>query len=423
MSSKSRGQLERRLSTGQATVIGLGSMVGAGVFASFGAAAGAAGKLLLVSLVIAGFLAFANATSSAQLAAQHPTSGGTYVYGNRQLGHWWGFAAGWSFLTGKTASCAAIALTFGAYVAPDHARWVAAAAVLALTIVNILGISRTATVTAIVLAITLTAIAAVLIGAWISPDVASDAGDLAASEADTGNGFVGVLRGAGLLFFAFAGYARIATMGEEVRDPRRAIPRAIIGALGAAALLYAVIGATLLTQFGSDGLAASAAPLRDLVAGSPVLSVIAQIGAATATLGSLLGLLAGLGRTGLAMAREGDLPRGFAWVEPRHSTPAAVEVTVAAIVIALVFFVDLTWAIGASSFAVLLYYAIANVSAFTQREPHRMYPRALHIAGAIGCVIVACFVPVSSLIAGAVVLMVGLFGRLGVRMIQRKTSA
>jgi APA family basic amino acid/polyamine antiporter len=121
-------RLARRLGLGDAVVIGLGSMIGAGVFAAFAPAAEAAGSGLLLGLALAAAVAYANALSSAQLAALYPLSGGAYIYGCERLGHFWGFLAGWAFVVGKTASCAAMALTFGAYAAPSFARWLAVAA-------------------------------------------------------------------------------------------------------------------------------------------------------------------------------------------------------------------------------------------------------------------------------------------------------
>src|SRR5205823_6784705 len=139
--------LARRLGPGDAVVIGLSSMIGAGVFSAFGPAARAAGSGLLVGLALAAGVAYCNAVASAQLAAQYPESGGTYVYGRERLGEWWGFLAGWGFVIGKTASCAAMALTFASYAAPGHVwvqRLTALAAVGALTAANLRGVSRTA---------------------------------------------------------------------------------------------------------------------------------------------------------------------------------------------------------------------------------------------------------------------------------------
>ena len=323
--------LARRLGTFDAVIIGLGSMLGAGVFAAFSPAAGVAGAGLLIGLAVAALVAYCNATASAQLAAEYPTSGGTYIYGRERLGPWWGFFAGWGFVIGKTASCAAMALTFAAYVSPPAwERPVAVAAVIILATVNYYGITRTAALTKIIVAIVLATLALVVTASLSSTNATASvrSWDLLAS------GWYGLLQSAGLLFFAFAGYARIATMGEEVRDPERVIPRAILTALTIAVSIYLLVGASILVALGPAGVAASPAPLAAAVnvagwgwAGLPV-----RLGAAAAALGALLALIAGVGRTTLAMARHDDLPRWLAAVHERHQVPHHGEVTVAGLV-------------------------------------------------------------------------------------------
>ena len=404
------GRLARVLGLRDAVIIGLGSMVGAGIFSSFAPAAAAAGSGLLVGLAIAAVVAYCNATSSAQLAVQYPQSGGTYLYGRERLGEWAGFTAGWSFVIGKTASCAAMALTFAAYAAP--AGWekpVAVVAVLALAAVNCFGVTRTALLTRVLVAVSLAALAVVVIGGLTGTRPASA---LVVTDLFDG-GWYGILQSAGLLFFAFAGYARIATMGEEVRDPARTIPRAIVTALAIALSVYVVVAVTALLVLGPDRLAASTAPLVDVVeSGSwaPAAWVV-RLGAAAAALGALLALVAGIGRTALAMARNRDLPGYLDRVDPRFSVPRNAELTLAAVVCVLVITVDLRGAIGFSSFGVLLYYFIANIAAIGQATPHRRYPRALQVVGAAGCAVLVIALPPVSTLCGVAVVAVGLVYR------------
>jgi APA family basic amino acid/polyamine antiporter len=407
-----QGPLARRLTLSDAVVIGLGSMIGAGIFSAFSPAAAAAGAGLLIGLAIAAAVAYCNATASAQLAAQYPTSGGTYVYGRERLGGWPGFLAGWSFVIGKTASCAAMALTFAAYVAPE--RWqqpVAALAVALMAGVNLLGVTRTARLARVIVVVVLTVLAVVVLAGISGASAASPwSGTLDA-------GWYGILQSAGLLFFAFAGYARIATMGEEVRDPSRTIPRAILTALGIALAVYAAVAVTVLAALGPDLLAQSRAPLRDTVAavGWSWAEPLVQIGAAAASLGALLALIAGVGRTALAMARNHDLPHSLAAVHPRYRVPHRAETAVAVVVIALVLTIDLRGAIGFSSFGVLLYYAIANAAAYTQTGQRRRYPRALQVGGVAGCLLLVATLPGGSIAAGTAVLAVGVGYRLAVQ--------
>jgi len=234
-----------------------------------------------------------------------------------------------------------------------------------------------------------------------------------------------VLQSAGLLFFAFAGYARIATLGEEVRNPRVTIPRAIQLALGIVVVVYAVVGFGALRALGADGLAGSTAPLADVVgaAGWPGGDLIVRVGAAAACGGALLGLVAGVGRTTLAMAREGDLPRPLAVVHPVHRVPARAEAVLGVVLVVLVLVADLRTAVGFSSFAVLTYYAVANLAALTQGPDDRRRPRVLQVLGLVGCVVLAASLPPASVLAGGAVLFVGLAGRAVVLAVAGRTPS
>ncbi|MGW0756345.1 APC family permease [Streptomyces sp. NPDC002814] len=398
----SSSELRRTLGVGDAVLIGLGSMVGAGIFAALAPAAHAAGSGLLLGLGVAAVVAYCNATSSARLAALYPASGGTYVYGRERLGEFWGYLAGWSFVVGKTASCAAMALTVGAYVWPEQAHAVAVAAVVALTAVNYGGVQKSAWLTRGIVAVVLAVLASVVVVCLGSGD--SDAGRL---DIGASGGLGGVLQAAGLLFFAFAGYARIATLGEEVRDPARTIPRAIPLALGIALVVYACVAVAVLSVLGAGALGDAAAPLADAVraAGVPGLVPVVRVGAAVAALGSLLALILGVSRTTLAMARDRHLPGALAAVHPRFQVPHRAELAVGAVVAVLAATVDVRGAIGFSSFGVLVYYAVANASAWTLRSAPSA--RVVPAIGLLGCAVLAFALPVVSVVVGAGVLALG----------------
>ncbi len=390
--------MKRSLGTVDAVTIGLGSMLGAGIFIALAPAAAAAGSWLLAGLAVAAVVAYCNATSSARLAARYPQSGGTYVYGRERLGEFWGHTAGWSFVVGKTASCAAMALTVGYYTWPDCAHAVAVGVVVALTTVNVVGIQKSAWLTRMIVTVVLAVLAVVVVAI-----VGSDGLDATRLKFDDPVGLGGVLQAAGLLFFAFAGYARIATLGEEVRDPAKTIPRAILIALGLTLVVYAAVATSALAVLGSATLASATAPLADAVAaaGHPGLVPLVRVGAVVAAVGSLLALILGVSRTTLAMARDRHLPRALAAVHPRFGSPHRAEVAVGIVVAVLAAVVDLRGAIGFSSFAVLLYYAIANAAAFTLRG--KMIP----VLGFVGCVVLACSLPLVSVLAGLAVLLAG----------------
>ncbi|WP_100448605.1 APC family permease [Glycomyces xiaoerkulensis] len=397
-SSQSRPSpaLRRRIGLPSAIAIGLASMLGAGVFSVWGPAAAAAGSgpALLTALAIAGVIAYCNARASARLAALHPQAGGTYVYGTRRLGPEAGFAAGWGFLIGKTASAAAMALTLGNYLLPDHPRVLGIAAVVAFCAINLLGVKKTAVASAVFATVTIAVLAAVVIAGAAVPVAGRGVGD-----ADPW----GVLTAAGFIFFAFAGYARIATLGEEVKRPERTIPRAIPIALAITLAVYAAVALTALGVLGPGMLAGSEAPLADLAAASaPALEPVVAIGAGIAVAGVLLSLLAGIGRTALAMARDRRLPGPLAAVSVRFGVPWAAEVAAGVVVLVIVATFDLAGAIGFSSFCVLVYYAVTNASATT------LDPRApLPWIGLAGCLLIAASLPLESVLSGLAVFAIG----------------
>lgn len=384
-------RLSRRLDYPDAVVIGVAAMVGAGVFAAFGPAAAAAGPWLLVGLVLASLVAYANAMSTAALAARMPTSGGNYSFAGQMISPLWGWIAGWAFLVGKTASCAAMALTFGTYVYAPLARPLAVAVLIAVTLVNHYGIAKTAFATRAALAFVLLSLTVVVVSGFTA------GADRATSP---GRPFevLGVMESAGILFFAFAGYARLATLGEEVKNPERTIPRAVRLALAITLAIYVLVALAGLWAIGWQGLATSQAPLQAVVQAGPfaVVSGLVTAGAAVATAGVLLSLTAGMGRTAFAMARQGDLPHQLSQVSQRHQVPQLAGLTVGVVVIVLVLFADLRGAIAVSSFAVLAYYAVGHAAAWRLDGSGGRLRRLIAVCGCVGCVLLAFTLPLTS---------------------------
>lgn len=404
-------RLERSLGLGDATVIGIGSMVGAGVFAVWSAAAAVAGSQLLIGLLIAGVVATCNGLSSGLLAAIHPEAGGTYIYASKQLGPVRGFIAGWGFVIGKTASCAAIALTAGAYLLPAYDRLVAVVALIVVTSINIGGLERTVRVTRILLAVTGFALVFVIASGWVAANPDTTRLTIGSSESLVASSY-GILQAAGIVFFAFAGYARIATLGEEVRDPERTIPRAILISLGIVVLLYVLLGATVVSVVPSETLMGTTDPLRLVVeSGSwEAFGPLIRIAAGVAACGALLNLIPGVSRTSLAMARRGDLPRIFAHLTAQPPKPVRAELTVTAAAIVLVLCFDIRDSIGISGVGVLVYYALTNWSVLTL-NPAPM-PRLRAIVGLAGCSILVVCLPGWALVTGSSVLVTGLVLRI-----------
>jgi basic amino acid/polyamine antiporter, APA family len=385
--------LQRRLGVPSAIAIGLSSMIGAGVFFVWAPAAAAAGSGLLIGLAIAAIVATLNALSTTQLAVANPVSGGAYSYARATIGPRTGFVAGVLFLAGKTASVAAIALIAGSYLWPEYSRVVAVVVLAAFAAINMTGIRSTATTSAIIVAIVLVGLVGVLIAAVA-------AGDPQPIALDVDAGWYGILQSAGLLFFCFAGYARMATLGEEVLEPRRTLPRAILSALAVTLLVYAVVALACISLLGSQ-LAEASSPLAAIAGGAadPVVRVVAGV----ACLGSLMGILAALSRTTLAMARNRDLPGFLTAINGRTHSPVVAEAVVAVVAIVAVLVLEPARLVGFSACAVLVYYAIAHASALRQRAEERWLPRGVQIAGLVGCALLALTLPWQAVVAtGAV---------------------
>lgn len=405
------GELRRTLGLADSVVIGLGSMIGAGVYSVWSAASRSSGSLVLAGLAIAAVVASINALASARLAALHPRSGGTYIYGRERLGPVWGFTAGWGFVVGKTASCAAMASTVGAYVLPNHSRSIALASIALITAVNIGGLQRTVAVTRILLVVAAVVLSIVIVSAWSRPGFRPAAALPWSEEAhrsSAGGAIYDVIQSAGLLFFAFAGYARIATLGEEVQDPQRTIPRAMALSLAGVLVLYVAVGFTVLGSLAPATLAATSDPLRAVVALGKFdnSAPIVRVGATIAALGALLNLLPGVSRTAMAMARNGDLPRYFAHVDVRRSLPVRAEITIACTAALVVVVFDLRSAIGLSGVGVLTYYAITNASAATLASKRRA--KLVPWFGVSACCVLVLSLPPGILLTGSSVLATGL---------------
>jgi len=424
--------------------MGLGSIVGTGLFVSLGIAAGVAGHGILLALPLAALLALFNGLSSAQLAAAHPKSGGTYEYGYRFLSPSLGFSAGWMFLLAKSASAATAALGVagalllflgveggGALVRVG----IGAATVALLTVLVAGGIRRSNQANLVIVGVTL-AIFVLFLAVGLpqalpvlldgNPDGlhggASGATRSAATDGSggldlLGGGFGALFHATALLFVAYTGYGRIATLGEEVREPRRTIPLAIWATLGVVAVLYLGVAVVALGSLGADGFAeataGTAAPLQ-VVAGElgfPLLPTILAVAAVTAMVGVLLNLLLGLSRVALAMGRRRDLPVVLERIHTPTASPRVAVGAVGAVVLALVLLGDVRTTWSFSAFTVLIYYGITNLAALRLPADLRLYPRWIPVLGLAGCLLLAFQVEPVYWAMGLGLLGVGLVGR------------
>lgn len=396
--------VQRRLGTADAVVLGLAAMLGTGVFAVWGPAAAAAGPWLLFAVVLAFLVAACNAASTADLAVAHPESGGGYVYGRERLSPGAGRLAGVAFLVGKSASAAAAAGVFGSYVLPSAPLWASVVAIVAAVGLNVTGVRWTARGAYALVGGTL-AVLAVVVVVGIS---GAGGTDPAAPSAPVTGGPFGTLTATGLLFFAFAGYARIATLGEEVRDPGRTLRRAVAVALGTALVVYLLVAIALLVGMGADQLASETSPLVALVdsGNAPGLGVLVRVGAAVAAGSALLSVLVGISRTGLAMARRGELPRCLESVGPR-GTPWRADLLGGVVVTALTVVAGPAAAIALSACSVLVYYAVINLAALRLPTSARSWPAWTAWLGLVMCVGLAVLLPLPQVLITAAALAVG----------------
>lgn len=427
MANRSSSTLRRELGLAGAVMMGLGSILGTGVFVSIGIGAGVAGPAVILAIAIGAVVATCNGLSSAQLAANHPVSGGTYEYGYRLLSPSMGFTAGWMFLLAKSASAATAAIGFAGYIM--HALgadqyWLrlglALLAVIILTIIVLCGLRRSNLTNIIIVSVTLIALM-VFIASGLPTAIRNAEANLSPffrADEPGGSPFAGLLEASALMFVAYTGYGRIATLGEEVRHPRRIIPRAIIITLGTSMLLYIGVGLVGVGAGGVDGFgiagATNAAPLERVAAlfNVPGVAPLLALGAVTAMLGVLLNLILGLSRVALAMGRRGDLPSSFGRLDATGSTPVVATIAVGLVIASLVLVgnVKTTWSF--SAFTVLIYYALTNLAALRLPREQRLFPIVVPIFGLASCLFLAFWVDPSIWLIGLGLLVAGLAWKL-----------
>jgi APA family basic amino acid/polyamine antiporter len=403
--------LRRELGLGGAVGVGLGAIIGAGIFVVIGVAAGIAGPALIAGLAVAAGVAICNALSSAELAARYPTSGGTYEYGYELVHPLAGFSAGWMFLTSKLAAGGTVGLGFGFYLSrffPSlDPRVAGIAAVVLLTGANLLGIRKAGRLNLAIVAVTVSTL--VVFVAMGLPHI--DVANLAPIDPGA------VLPAAALLFFSYTGYARLATLAEEVHEPKVTIPRAIIISLGIAVALYGFVAVVALGTLGAARMGRSDAPLEAAARlfGGTGLAQLIVVGATTAMLGVLLSQILGISRMMLAMSRRGDLPKLLGHIAERNQIPSTAIILTGAIIGLLVAVGTLKLAASAASFTILLYYSITNIAALRMAPEDKRFSPWIARAGLASCLVLALSLDVQTFAIGLGVLAVGVLGRFWLR--------
>ena len=387
-------------------------------------------QVAVTGVVLAALVATANGLSSAQLAAAHPVSGGTYEYGHEFVHPVAGFTAGWMFLAAKSASAATAALGCAGYLlhafgAPGDAVWRVALAlgiVLTLTALVAGGVKRSNTVNIAIVSVTLLALASFVAFGWLAIDTSLLAERIGPSTwVDALSTPSALFHATALVFVAYTGYGRIATLGEEVREPARTIPRAIIMTLLVTMVLYVAVATTAIAAVGPRAFAGTtrgaAAPLEVVATtfSEPWVAGVVATGAVTAMAGVLLNLLLGLSRVLLAMARRREMPAALDRISAETNSPTRAVLAIGGLISALVLFGDVKTTWSFSAFTVLTYYGITNLAALRLPPEARRFPRWIALAGLLSCFGLAFFVPWQIWLAGLGLLGAGMVWRAAAR--------
>jgi basic amino acid/polyamine antiporter, APA family len=383
-------KLKRSIGLWSAVAINVGAIIGGGIFVVTGIVAGLAGSALIISMIIAGAIAFFTALGFAELTAWKPMEGGVYAYGRELVSPFAGFLAGWMWIIANTFTGAAVALGFSYYLSAAFpglpSNLVAAALCIAFMLLNLLGARESATVNNILVAIKL-----VILGFFVVFGV---------FYANAGNysPFIpissGVLYGSFFIFFAYGGFARIAVAAEEVKDAKRNVPLAMLLSLGISMVVYVLVGLVAVGLVGAGGLAGSNSPLTAAMnaTGNSVAVQAISVGGLVATASVLLTAILGVSRMAYSMARGKDLPSVLSKVHDRFGTPTYAIIATGIVMSVLVLFVDLTRVVALSTFSLLFNYSITNIAAYKLKTQERRYHKAIHIVALATCLLLISFI-------------------------------
>lgn len=411
-------ELLRVLTLKDAVGVGLGAIIGAGIFVVTGVAAGVSGPAFIVGLIIAGVIASFNGLSSAQLASVYPHSGGTYEYGYRLLNSAFGFSAGWMFLLSKLSAAGVVAIGFGSYfhqlVPVASPVTISIIAVLFLTIANYFGIKKAGMLNLIIVSITLFSLIYLVFSGIPAISVKN-------FEPFAPFGISGIAEASALLFFAFTGYARIATLAEEVRRPEKTIPRAVIITIITAIILYVAVSIVATGVIGTERMAGSRSPLQVVAEAltAPGINTVITIGASTAMLGVLLSQILGISRMMLAMGRRNDLPSFFQAIHRKYKVPHIGIIVTGTIILLLAVIGNFDFVLRAASFTILLYYSITNIAALKQPRNEQIYGKAIPVLGLIGCILMSVSLPLNVILTGIGLLVAGFVLRFFIRKLNQ----
>ncbi len=375
----------RTLTLKNSIYLGLSSMIGAGLFNNIAPTAKISSYSTILGLLLASTLAFANASSSAQLASLYPQTGGTYLYAKNILGKGAANVAGTVFIIGKTISCIAIALTLGNYLSPVNSKEFAVLFSFVVFLIGFSGIHKTAKIAKWFVWILFSLLAFYTISIVITPEVSFNLPITDQLSLDN------ILLSGSIWFFAFTGYSRLATFGEEVKNPEKIIPTAIFTGLGITVIIYLLISWVTLSIVEPQIIMNSRTPLliaMDLSSMSE-FSFLIVFASSIAMASVFLALMPGISRIYVAMARDGILPGALSTIHKKFNSAYISELIVFITVIVGIYQLNVIDSIKLSSFFILIYYSITNLSVIKLKKNQRIYSVVVAYYGIFMCIIFA----------------------------------
>jgi APA family basic amino acid/polyamine antiporter len=398
--------LKREIGLFGATALGIGAIIGSGIFIVTGIVAGIAGPAMIISVLIAGIIALFSAISVAELSVYLPEEGGTYAFAQKLISPFAGFIAGWIWVFSNIFVGAAVSLGFAHYFVTLFpavpVKVIAVMICIIFIIINYFGLKESTLLNnALVTSKVLILLFFVAVGlGFFRVDHFTPLAPM---------GMTGILGGAALIFFAYTGFARVTIMAEEVKEPEKTIPRSIFLALGISTILYILVSLVAVGLTGTSNLALSGSPLADAIriTGNPGAVLLISLGAMIATASVLLTTIMGISRIVFAMARNNDLPPFLSRISPRFSTPHYAIWITGFFMVAAVLIADLALVIAISTLAMLIFYFIANIAALRLPRKYQRFPSVVPIIGAATCVGLVAFLNTSSWIIGIIGLGIG----------------
>lgn len=353
--------LKRDLGLFSTTMAGIGIIVGAGIYALIGKAAGLAGNSLWLSFVISAFVAAFTGLSYAELSSRFPKDAGEYVYAQKAFGKKIAFLTGYLVIAAGIISAAAVALGFSGYFAALFKTSIALpiiaiAALAVFAFINFYGVKQSAGLN---IFLTLAEVAGLVIVIFLGLRVFGSVDYLAMPQ-----GMGGVFSAAALIFFAFLGFESVVKLSEETKNPTKTIPRALILALVISTILYILVGIAAVSAVGWETLSTSKAPLADVAGalfGSNTYTILAII-ALLSTANTVLIILLATSRILYGMAANKSLPGALAAIHPSRRTPwAAILLT---FILAALFVLpgNIGLVAEATNFAVFISFIIVNAA-------------------------------------------------------------